>query len=92
MCILDLREPNKVINNAIEIIEELKEIKTKELLAIKELNANGREIVANEEIIDSYLKMKQYQKLIKDLERVRDFASEQFKKEFFKKHVATVED
>lgn len=79
MDILDLREPNKVINSAIEIIEVIKKCMIEQLVEINNMSEEEKEKV-KEYIIDVYLTVQEYKELIKDLEKVRDFASEQILK------------
>lgn len=79
MDILDLREPNKVINSAIEIIEVIKKCRIEQLVEINNMSEEEKEKV-KEYIIDVYLTVQEYKELIKDLEKVRDFASEQILK------------
>lgn len=74
---LELREPSIVINSAIEIIEELEFCKTDQLSKIAIMSEEEQEQIGRENIIDICLKLQQYKKLKKDLERVRDFATEQ---------------
>lgn len=80
MDLLDLREPNKVINSAIEIIEVIKNCTIEELLKIDNMNEEEKSRLGEEYIISICLLIQQYTKLIKDLEKVRDFASEQILK------------
>ena len=77
MYILDLREPNKVINMAIQIVEDLQYYKTRELMKINKMDEIEKEKLGNEYIVNVCLVLQQYEKLIDDLEKVRDFASEQ---------------
>ncbi len=77
MDILDLREPNKVINMAIQIVEDLQYYKTRELMKINKMDEIEKEKLGNEYIVNVCLVLQQYEKLIDDLEKVRDFASEQ---------------
>jgi len=77
MDILDLREPNKVINMAIQIVEDLQYYKTRELMKINKMDEIEKEKLGNEYIVSDCLVLQQYEKLIDDLEKVRDFASEQ---------------
>lgn len=77
MNLLELREPNKVVNSAIDIIEELDDSTTIELMKIEKMSKEEREKIGSEHIINICLLSKQYKRLIKDLEKVRDFASEQ---------------
>ncbi len=77
MDLLDLREPNKVINSAIQIIEDLQYYKTRELMKINKMDEIEKEKLGNEYIVNVCLVLQQYEKLIDDLEKVRDFASEQ---------------
>ena len=77
MDLLDLREPNKVINSAIQIIEDLQYYKTRELMKINKMDQIEKEKLGNEYIVNVCLVLQQYEKLIDDLEKVRDFASEQ---------------
>lgn len=79
MDLLDFREPNKVINSAIEIIEVIKDCMTEQLVEINNMSEEEKTKV-KEYIIDVYLTVQEYKKLIKDLEKVRDFASEQILK------------
>lgn len=79
MDILDLREPNKVINSAIEIIEVIKKCMIEQLVEINNMSEEEKAKV-KEYIIDVYLTVQEYKELIKDLEKVRDFASEQILK------------
>lgn len=77
MDLLDLREPNKVINMAIQIIQDLQYYKTKQLMKINKMNETERAELGEEYIVNVCLVLQQYEKLIDDLEKVRDFASEQ---------------
>lgn len=80
MDLLDLREPNKVINSAIEIIEVIKNCILEELVKIDNMSEKEKVELGEEYIIGICLSLQQYKKLIKDLEKVRDFASEQILK------------
>ncbi len=79
MDLLDLREPNNVINSAIEIIEVIRDCMTEQLIKINNMSEEEK-IKVKEYIIDIYLTVQEYKELIKDLEKVRDFASEQILK------------
>lgn len=79
MDILDLRESNEAINSAIEIIEIIKNCMVEQLAEINNMSEEDKEKI-KEYIIDTYLTVQEYKKLIKDLEKVRDFKSEQILK------------
>lgn len=79
MDILDLRESNEAINSAIEIIEIIKNCMIEQLAEINNMSEEDKEKI-KEYIIDTYLTVQEYKKLIKDLEKVRDFESEQILK------------
>jgi len=79
MDILDLRESNEAINSAIEIIEIIKNCMIEQLAEINNMSEEDKEKI-KEYIIDIYLTVQDYKKLIKDLEKVRDFKSEQILK------------
>lgn len=79
MDILDLRESNEAINSAIEIIEIIKNCMIEQLAEINNMSEEDKEKI-KEYIIDTYLTVQEYKKLIKDLEKVRDFKSEQILK------------
>ena len=79
MDILDLRESNEAINSAIEIIEIIKNCMIEQLAEINNMSEEDKEKI-KEYIIDIYLTVQEYKKLIKDLEKVRDFKSEQILK------------
>lgn len=79
MDILDLRESNEAINSAIEIIEIIKNCMIEQLVEINNMSKEEKAKL-EEYIIDIYLTVQEYKKLIKDLEKVRDFKSEQILK------------
>lgn len=79
MDVLDLREQNETINSAIEIIEIIKNSMIEQLVEINNMSKEEKEKI-KEYITDVYLTVQEYKELIKDLEKVRDFASEQILK------------
>lgn len=84
MDILELRNPDVVIDNAIEVIEELEQQKTKELMKLSKMSEEEKEMIGRDYIVDVCLMSKRYQRLVNDLARVRDFASEQLLQVFKK--------
>lgn len=79
MDILDLRESNEAINSAIEIIEIIKNCMIEQLAEINNMSEEDKEKI-KEYTTDIYLTVQEYKKLIKDLEKIRDFKSEQILK------------
>lgn len=79
MEVLDLREQNETINSAIEIIEIIKNCMIEQLAEINNMSEEDKEKI-KEYTTDIYLTVQEYKKLIKDLEKIRDFKSEQILK------------
>ncbi len=77
MNILELREPEIAINTAINIIEQLEDLELEKLIELNKLKDNRNVI---NDMTYTILLSKQYQRLIKELELIRDFTSEQLKK------------
>lgn len=77
MNILELREPEIAINTAISLIEQLEDLELEKLIELNKLKDNRNVI---NDMTYTILLAKQYQRLIKDLELIRDFTSEQLKK------------
>lgn len=77
MNILELREPEIVINTAINLIEQLEDLELEKLIELNKLKDNRNVI---NDMTYTILLSKQYQRLIKELELIRDFTSEQLKK------------
>lgn len=77
MNILELREPEIAINTAINIIEQLEDLELEKLIELNKLKDNRNVI---NDMTYTILLAKQYQRLIKELELIRDFTSEQLKK------------
>lgn len=78
MNIFELKEPSVVINEAIDIIDELVCNATKILSKVTEMHPEEREKLGLNYIISTRLNLNNNYTLIEDLERVRDFASEQY--------------
>lgn len=77
MDVLELRNPDIVIDNAIEIIEELEEKATKEIIRLSKMSEQELNELGRENVTEVCLLSKRYTRLVNDLARVRDFASEQ---------------
>lgn len=78
MKIEEIKEPSIVINEAIDIIKDVEYYTTKELARINELSIEEQKEIGYNYIIDICVSVKRYQTLIKDLRKIRDFASRQY--------------
>lgn len=77
MNILELRELEIAINTTINLIEQLEDLELEKLIELNKLKDNRNVI---NDMTYTILLAKRYQRLIKDLELIRDFTSEQLKK------------
>lgn len=78
MKIEEIKEPSNVINEAIDIIENVEYYTTKKLAKINNMSKKEQEEFGYTNIVDICIDIKRYQTLIKELEKIRDFACEQF--------------
>lgn len=78
MDILELKEPEIAINTAINIIEQNEDVELEKLIELNKLKNKDVDIINN--ITYTILRVKQYERLIKELELIRNFTSEQLKK------------